>query len=63
LHGKDLYVGPGTINISGPPGAVNPATIGSDLQGIAYSQFGFASPFLNVGPAIQTNQAVFHESK
>ena len=55
---KDLFVGPGTINIQGPVGAKNVATIGSDLQGIVYTQYGFASPFLNVGPEIYTDQAV-----
>jgi hypothetical protein len=55
---RELFVGPGTINIEGPVGATTRATIGSDLQGTAYSQFGFASPFYNVGPAIETNQAV-----
>ena len=55
---RDLYVGPGTINIQGPPGATNIATIGSDLQGVVYTQYGFASPFINVGPEIKTTQAV-----
>jgi len=55
---KDLYVGPGTINIQGPVGAKKVAIIGSDLQGIVYTQYGFASPFLNVGPEIYANQAV-----
>jgi hypothetical protein len=55
---RDLFVGPGTINIQGPVGAKNVATIGSDLQGIVYTQYGFASPFLNVGPEIYTDQAV-----
>ena len=55
---RDLFVGPGTINIKGPVGAKNIATIGSDLQGIVYTQNGFASPFLNVGPEIYTDQAV-----
>jgi hypothetical protein len=51
-------MGPGTLNISGPTGAANIATVGSDLQGIVYTQFGFASPFLNVGPSINIEQAV-----
>jgi hypothetical protein len=55
---RDLYIGPGTINIQGPQGAQNVATIGSDLQGIVYTQYGFASPFINVGPEIYTDQAV-----
>lgn len=55
---KEIYMGPGSLNIAGPTGATNPATIGSDIAGVAYSQFGFATPFLNVGPAISTFQAV-----
>jgi hypothetical protein len=49
---KEIFVGPGTINIAGPTGALNEATLGSDLAGVAYSQYGFASPFFNVGPEI-----------
>jgi len=48
---KEIFIGPGSLNIAGPTGSV-PATIGSNLSGIAYSQFGFASPFLNLGPVI-----------
>ena len=55
---KSIYMGPGTLNILGPTGATNPATLGSDLAGVAYTQFGFATPFLNVGPSIDTYQAV-----
>jgi hypothetical protein len=49
---KEVFMGPGSLNIAGPSGSSVPATIGSNLSGIAYSQFGFASPFLNVGPNI-----------
>ena len=48
---KEMFVGPGSLNIAGPTGAAF-ATLGSDLAGVAYSQFGFASPFFNVGPEI-----------
>jgi hypothetical protein len=48
---REIFMGPGSLNISGPTGSV-PATIGANLSGIAYSQFGFATPFLNVGPNI-----------
>jgi hypothetical protein len=48
---KEIFIGPGSLNIAGPTGAV-PATIGSNLSGIAYSQFGFSTPFLNIGPNI-----------
>jgi hypothetical protein len=48
---REIFMGPGSLNIAGPTGSV-PATIGSNLAGIAYSQFGFVTPFLNVGPNI-----------
>jgi hypothetical protein len=48
---KEIFIGPGSLNIAGPTGSV-PATIGSNLAGIAYSQFGFVTPFINIGPAI-----------
>lgn len=52
LRWKEFYVGPGTINIGGPPGSGNPGLIGSDLAGVNYTQFGFSTPFINVGPVI-----------
>jgi hypothetical protein len=48
---KDIAIGPGTLTIQGPTGSVA-ATLGSNIAGIAYTQFGFASPFVNVGPSI-----------
>lgn len=48
---KEIFIGPGSLNIAGPTGAI-PATIGANLAGIAYSQYGFATPFLNIGPSI-----------
>jgi len=48
---KDFYVGPGTINIQGPIGTVE-ATIGSDIAGVVYTEYGIASPFFNLGPNI-----------
>jgi hypothetical protein len=50
LPWKEIYMGPGTLNIIGPSGAN--ATIGSDQNGIAYAQQGFATPFINIGPSI-----------
>jgi hypothetical protein len=47
---KDIYMGPGTLNVSGP-GNVN-ATLGTDQNAIMYTQFGFATPFINIGPSI-----------
>ncbi len=55
---KDMYVGPGTINILGPPGSLNDATLGSDTNGIAYTQHGFASPFINIGPIVGVPDSV-----
>ena len=55
---RDLFIGPGTINIQGPAGAKNIATVGSDLEGIVYTQYGFATPFINIGPEIGVPQAV-----
>lgn len=55
---SDIYVGSGSLKIAGPTGATQDATLGSDLSGIAYTQLGFASPFVNIGPSISTNQAV-----
>ena len=54
---KDLFVGPGTINIKNDLGGQD-ATIGSDISGIAYTETGFASPFINIGPKILTPQAI-----
>ena len=42
---KELFVGPGTVN-------VGDATIGADDDGIAYAKNGFVVPFINVGPVI-----------
>jgi collagen type VII alpha len=46
---KEMYVGPGTLNIAGPIGSDAVGTVGTDSQGIVYTEFGFASPFLNIG--------------
>jgi hypothetical protein len=48
---KEVFIGPGSINIAGPTGE-SFATIGSNLSGIAYSQLGFVTPFINIGPNI-----------
>jgi hypothetical protein len=47
---KDIFMGPGTLNIAGPTVATF-ATLGSDNAGIAYTEKGFATPFITVGPA------------
>jgi hypothetical protein len=49
---KDIAVGPGTLTIQGPTGYTIAATLGSNLTGLAYTQYGFATPFINIGPAI-----------
>lgn len=51
-----MWVGPGTINIAGP-GDSN-ATIGTNVQGTVYTESGIATPFINIGPAINTNEEV-----
>ena len=48
----ELFVGRGTINIAGPIGSTAVGTIGTDENAIVYTEFGFASPFLNVGAGI-----------
>jgi hypothetical protein len=55
LRWAEIYMGPGTLNIAGPSGSTAQATLGSDQNGIAYTQSGFSTPFINVGPAISPN--------
>ena len=55
LRWAEIYMGPGTLNIAGPAGTTATATLGSDQNGIAYTQSGFSTPFINVGPAISPN--------
>ena len=57
-HWKELYIGPGSINIQGPIGSTTNATIGSDRSGIVYTEYGIASPFYNIGPYIGSDGAV-----
>jgi hypothetical protein len=47
---KDIFIGPGTLDIAGPIGSTAVGTIGTDLAGIVYTQGGFASPTVIVGP-------------
>ena len=53
----EVNVGHGTINIAGPLGSTAIGVIGTDDNGIVYTQFGFATPFINIGPAIGTTLA------
>lgn len=55
---KEVLVGPGSINISGPEGFTGSATIGTDAAGLIYTEFGFATPKLIVGPGQLTPQAL-----
>jgi hypothetical protein len=48
---KEIVMGPGTLQIYGPSGT-SLATLGADNNGIAYTQSGIATPFVNIGPAI-----------
>jgi hypothetical protein len=48
---NNFYAGPGIINIAGSAGSSNNAAIiGSDNNSTLYSKYGFASPFVNIGP-------------
>ena len=49
---REIFMGPGTLNMAGPEGSGIVATLGSNVAGVAYTEFGFATPFINVGPAI-----------
>jgi hypothetical protein len=55
LFWKDLYLGPGTITLEGPPGSTAIATIGMDLAGNVYTQSGFVAPSIVVGPAVASS--------
>ena len=55
---KEIFMGPGTLKIYGnapkdsdiPNKGPGYASLGADQAGIAYTQYGFASPFINIGP-------------
>jgi len=42
----------GTLNISGPIGSNVVGTLGTDQNAIVYTEYGFATPFINIGPSI-----------
>jgi hypothetical protein len=48
---KDIAIGPGTLTFEGPTGTL-PGSLGANLAGIVYTPNGFATPYINVGPAI-----------
>ena len=54
---KEIYIGPGTINLGGTDSNVI-ATIGTDNNSIAYTQYGFATPFINIGASELTPSVV-----
>lgn len=53
---REIFIGPGTLNIAGPTVSAF-ATLGSDDAGIAYTEKGFATPFITIGPAFNSNIA------
>lgn len=54
LRWGEIHVGHGTINIAGPSGSSAVGTIGTDANSIVYTKNGFASPFINIGPSIDS---------
>ena len=52
---RELYVGPGTINLVGINGS---STLGLDNNNLAYFKTGLSLPSINVGPAINVQGAV-----
>jgi hypothetical protein len=55
---KEAFIGPGSLNIAGPTGSTAFGTIGTDLAGIVYTEKGFASPSVIVGPSPASSGAV-----
>lgn len=54
---KDLYIGPGTINIAAPNEKVS-ATLRADNNGKAFAEFGFSTSELNIGGFENSSQIV-----
>jgi hypothetical protein len=48
---KDVFIGPGSLNVQGPTGSP-PGLIGSNVAGTIYTENGLATPYINVGPSI-----------
>ena len=55
LRWKDIYIGPGSINIAGPAGSSAVGLIGTNINSIVYTPNGFATPYINIGPNINEN--------
>ena len=53
---REIHVGPGSVIFSGVTGPSG--RIGLDDANLVYTEFGFATPFINVGPVIGVNGAV-----
>jgi len=54
---SEIFIGPGTVNLYGPS-LTKYATISADDNTIAYTETGFATPFINIGPSQLTPYAV-----
>lgn len=54
----EVLVGPGSINIAGPTGFTGSATIGTDAGGLIYTESGFATPKIVIGPGQLVPQAL-----
>lgn len=52
---KEVFVGPGTLNIAGPTPTSAVGKIGTNANSLVYTENGFATPFINVGPAISSS--------
>ena len=55
LTWKDINIGPGTVTFV-YPGGLTAASISANINSIVYTETGFATPFINIGPAIDQNQ-------
>ena len=56
---SDAFFGIGSIHLGIGTGGAPDAIIGANLQGVAYTQYGFATPFINIGP----NPDIFEPNK
>ena len=55
LTWKDINIGPGTVTFV-YPGGLTAASISANQNSIIYTETGFATPYINIGPAIDQNQ-------
>ena len=40
---KEIFIGPGSLNVQGPTGSIYDGIISSSINGIIYSKYGFAT--------------------